>query len=82
MPEKLQISNCFKPGYRCFIGLGSEQSWNYDTIANARRKWHAIAEKVTDIFAQSGHPVFPVAAESMKKGTIKIPWREKLPFIS
>ena len=29
-----------------------------------------IAEKVTDIFAQSGRPVFPVA-EQLKKGTLK-----------
>ena len=33
-------------------------------------KWDAIAEKMTDIFAQSFHPVF-LAPEKMKKGTLK-----------
>ena len=45
----------------CFIGLGSEQSWNYDAIERTREKWDAIAEQMTDICAQSGHPVVPAA---------------------
>ena len=55
------FSKDVKPGHWCFIGPRSKQSWNYDTIADTREKWDAIAGKMTDIFAESGHPVFPAA---------------------
>ena len=67
--EVADVFNNFKPGYWCYTGPRSDQS-NHDTVANTRGKWDAIAEKMTDIFAQSGHPAFP-SAEKMKKGTLK-----------
>ena len=65
-----EFSIDFKPGRCRHIEPRSEQSWTYDTIEDTRGKWDAIAEKMTDIFAQSGHPVFP-ALEKMKKGSLK-----------
>ena len=43
---------------------------NDDTIEDSRGKWDVIAENLTDITAQSPHPVFPVA-ENLKNGTLK-----------
>ena len=37
-----------------------EQNWNHNTAADTAM-WDAIAEKMINIFAQSGHPVFPPA---------------------
>ena len=46
------VSKDFKPGRWCHIRRGSEQSWNCGTNADSREKWDAIAEEMTDIFAQ------------------------------
>ena len=46
-----RFSKGFKQGLCRHIWPGSEQSWNFDTIA--------IPEKITDIFARSENPVFP-----------------------
>ena len=68
--------------FRLFAALvpGSEQSWNYDTVADGRGTWGAIDEEMFDIFAQSGHPVFS-AVEKMEHGTLKSKG-EEFPFIS
>ena len=50
------FSDNFKPGHWCHTGPASEESWNYDTNADTRGKWDAVAETMTDIFAQSEHP--------------------------
>ena len=66
--EVADYSKDFRPRCWCFTGPASERSWNYDTVKQTRGTWTAVAEKMIDVFAQSGHP-----AENLKKA-------EKRPF--